>query len=173
MSGYDKRTDLSVPVYQHESAFPVPMDMTDIYQYEKLVDDITTVNSVNGSFYMREFLKAKELASGFYAKILFEYEQAKNETKEKYALAYLEKAEDYALRRNLKLTDEIRKQYAMTDQSYKDAKAKEDCYKALSILMGNKVDKFQSAHDDAKKIFDQSRDARGSITALPSGRDAQ
>ena len=55
----------------------------------------------------------------------------------------------------------------------KDAKAKEDCYKALSVLMGNKVDKFQSAHDDAKKIYDQSKDSRASITSLPSGRDSQ
>lgn len=161
------------PVYRHESAFPVPMDMTDIYQYEKLVEEITNINQINGAFYMREFLKAKELASGFYAKVLFDFEQAKNEAKEKYAIAYLEKAEDYAKARGLKLTDEIRKQFAQTDHSYKESKAKEDCYRALVTLMGNKVDKFQAAHDDAKKIFDSMRDPRGSTVALPSGRDSQ
>jgi len=156
-----------------KAGMPVPMDMAEIYRYESLVEELTSVNLLNGSFYMREFLKAKELASSFYCKLLFDYEQARNRTKTEYALAYLERSEDYIKSRNLKSTDETKKQYVSIDKQYQSAKDQEDMLKALTTLMENKVYKFQSAHDDAKKIFDSLREPRGSVSGAQSHRDAQ
>ena len=161
------------PFSPSQSGLHVPLNMTDIYRYESMFEEITRINSMNGPFYMQEFLKGKELASSFLCKLIFEYEQAKNNTKEAYAIAYLEKSEEYLKVRNIKPTDEAKKQYVQIDESYKGAKDKEDALKALMTLMSNKMDALQAAHDDAKKVFDQSRDPRGSAMALPQGRDGQ
>jgi hypothetical protein len=148
----------------------VPIDMSDIYRVEAMFDEITRINSMNGPYYMQEFLKGKELASSYLCKLIFEYEQAKNQTKESYAIAYLEKAEEYLKLRNIKSTDEAKKQYVQIDEAYKKAKDKEDALKALMTLMSNKMDAIQSAHDDAKKVYDQSRDSRGAGITGPQGR---
>lgn len=165
----------SVPqLYQEPKAgLPVPMDMTDIYKWEAMAEELTSVNSLNGPFYMREFLKAKEICSSYYCRLMFDYEQARNKTKQEYALAYLERSEIYIKDKGLKSTDETKKQFVAIDRRYQEAKDREDMMKALVTLMGNKTDKFQALHDDAKKIFDSTRDPRGSITGLPSGRDGQ
>lgn len=169
-----KATDRTIYSYSEPKAgMPVPMDMTDIYAYEAMVEEITGVNGVNGPFYMREFLKAKELSSSYYCRLMFDYEQARNKTKEEYALAYLERSETYIRERNLKATDETKKNYVLIDRRYQEAKDREDMLKALVTLMGNKVDKFQAAHDDAKRIYSQAGDPRGSLPGLPSSKDAQ
>lgn len=158
---------------EHKAGMPVPMDMSEIYKYEALVEDLAGVNLMNGPFYMREFLKAKELASSFYCRLLFDYEQARNRTRTEQALAYLERSEDYIKARGLKSTDETKKQYVAIDKGYQAAKDKEDMLKALVTLMENKVYKFQAAHDDAKKIFDSLREPRGSISSAQSHPHAQ
>ncbi len=170
----EEATALAPPLQlEPKAGYPVPIDMTDIYRFEVMIQDIVNINAMNGPFYMREFLKAKELASSYYCRLLFDYEQAKNRTKTEFALAYLERSEDYIKTRGLKATDETKKQYVAIDASYNKAKDTEDRLKALVTLLGNKLDKFQSAHDDAKKIFDVSRDPSGSRPAIPSGRDSQ
>ena len=166
--------DETQPVlYQEPKAgLPVPMDMSDIYKWESMVDQLTNINSINGPYYMREFLKAKEVCSSYYCKLIFDLEQARNRTKTEYALSYLERSQEYIKFKGLKDTDETKKQYVQIDRAYQAAKDHEDMLKALATLLGNKVDKFQTAHDDAKKIFDSSRDPRGSLPAVPTSRDA-
>lgn len=160
--------------YQEPGAgMPVPLDMTDIYKWENMVDELAQVNSMNGPFYMKEFLKAKETCSSYYCRLIYDHEQAKNRTKTEYALSYLERSQVYIREKGLKDTDETKKQYVQIDEAYMKAKDIEDMLKALVTLMGNKVDKFQSAHDDAKKIFDSTRDPRGSLPSIPSGKDGQ
>lgn len=164
----------SLPTYLDQPAgLAVPLDMSHVYRYEQLVLQLPQVNNINAPMYMMEFLKAKELTSTFYCKLLLDYERAKNKTKEENALAYLERSQDYIKNRGLKDTDETKKQYVQIDPRYKQAKDQEDMLKALVTLIGNKVDKFQAAHDDTKKIYDQTRDPRGYGASLPSKRDEQ
>jgi hypothetical protein len=161
-----------VPSYlNHSSALQPTLDMTAVYKYEYMVEDIAVVNSMNGPLYMKEFLKAKELTSSFYSGLLLDFERAKNETKKQAALAYLERSQDYIKARGLKDTDETKKQYINLDAGYQQAKDKEDMLRALCTLMGNKVDKFQNAYEATKKIFENSGQAIGSRTALPSYKD--
>lgn len=160
-----------VPYREPDAGIAIPLDMTDIYSYEQMIRTLPTINALNGPYYMQQFLLALDTASSYYSKSMFDLEQAKNRTKEENALAYLERSEDYIKLKGLKSTDETKKQYVQIDSQYKAAKDREDYAKALTIYLGNKVDRFQSAHDDAKKIFDAARDPRGSKGALPSGRD--
>lgn len=153
------------------AGLPVPMEMTDIYKWESMIEEMTGVNSMNGPFYMREFLKAKDVCSSYYCRLMYDFEQAKNRTKMEIALSYLERSREYIRKNELKDTDETKKQYVQIDTQYNKAKDVEDMLKALVTLMGNKVDKFQSAHDDVKKIFDSTRDPRGSLPSMPSGVD--
>ena len=168
-------TGVGAPVTysEHQSGLPVPIDMTDIFKYEAMIEDITKINSINGPLYMQEFLKAKELASSFFCKLLLDYERAKNRRKEAEAVAYLEKSEEYLKTKGLKSTDGAKQHYVQIDPEFQKAKNEEDCLKALVTLFESKVFKFQAAHDDAKKIYDQSKDPRGSLPSIPSGRDAQ
>jgi hypothetical protein len=165
---------MTLPTYKEpEAGLPVPLDMTKIYEYESMIHAIATINNMNGAFYMREFLYAKEMASSYYCKLMFEHEQARNKAKEAAAIAYLERSEVYLKERGVKSTDESKKQYIQIDVTYKKAKDKQDMYEALMILMRNKVDKFQAAHDDVKKIYDGTRETGRSSTSVPSGRDGQ
>lgn len=161
------------PVIPHASGLAVPLDMTDIYRYEALIGHLPSINSMNGAYYMQQFLAAKELTSSLYCKVMFDYERAKKKAKEEYAVAYLERSNDYMTKNNLKSTDETKKQYCEIDRGYQVAKDQENFLKALLTLLEGKVYTFQSAHDDAKKIYDSTRDPRGSLPAMPSGRDSQ
>lgn len=165
---------MSLPTYKEpQSGLHVPVNMTEIYEYEKMIHAIATINNLNGAFYMREFLNAKELASSFYCRLMYDYEQSKNKAREAQAIAYLEKADEYLKEKNIKSTDEAKKQYVQIDPDYKAAKDRQDMVEALMTLMQNKVKKFQDAHDDVKKIYDHTRDANRSITGAASGKDGQ
>jgi len=161
-----------VPSYLNQSsALQVGLDMTEIYKYEHMIEDIAIVNSMNGPLYMKEFLKAKELVSSVFSKLVLDYERAKNETKKQYALAYLERSREYITAKGLKDTDETKKQYVSIDPGYQKAKEEEDQLRAMSTLIGNKVDKFQNAYEATKKIFETSGNAFGSRSSLPSRSD--
>jgi hypothetical protein len=162
----------AVVQFQESAAgLPVPMDMTDILKFQAQLEDIAVINNMNAALYMRDFLKAKELATSYTAKLMFQYEQARNETKRQYALAYLERSQAYIKEKGLKDTDETKKQYVQIDASYQKAKDAEDMFAALLELLSQKISTFERAHDDARKILESTRDPRGSAAALPSGRD--
>lgn len=161
------------PYKEHESGLPVPINMTQIFEYEQMIHAVATINNMNGAYYMREFLNAKELASSFYCRLMYDFEQAKNKAREKAALAYLEKSEFYLKEKGIKSTDEAKKQYIQIDPEYKVAKDRQDQMEALMTLMQNKVKKFQDAHDDVKKIYDLTRESGRSITGNSSGKDGQ
>jgi len=156
-----------------EGGMPLPLEMRGLLKYEGLIENLVTINNMNAPFYMREFLKAKELANSFYCRVMMDFELAKDRAAKAKAIAYLDTAPDWLEKRNRKVTDEGCKQYALIDTQYLKAREEEACLKALTEFLRNKMEKFQSAHDDAKKIYDQTRDPRGSLTGLASGKDAQ
>lgn len=153
------------------SRLPMPIDMTEVYQYEALLGEIVRVNTMNGPLYLQETLRGKDAISNFVSKLTFDYEQARNRTKQACAIAYLEKSEDYIKAKGLKSTDETKKQYVQIDPEYMKAKNEEDMLNALLILMENKMGTMQSAHDDVRAMYKSQADGRGSSLALPQGRD--
>ena len=156
-----------------EGGMPLPLEMRELLKYQGLVENLVTINNMNAPFYMREFLKAKELANSFYCRVMMDFEMTKDRAAKAKAVAYLDTAPEWLEKRGRKVTDEGCKQYALIDSQYLKAREEEACLKALTEFLRNKMEKFQSAHDDAKKIYDQTRDPRGSLTGLASGKDSQ
>lgn len=166
--------ELPVSSYEQPSGgMPLPLEMHSLLKYEAMVDNIASINNMNAPFYMREFLKAKELSNTFYCRVMMDFEMAKDRSAKAKAIAYLDTATEWLEKRGRKVTDEGCKQYALIDAQYLKAREEEACLKALTEFLKNKMEKFQSAHDDAKKIYDQTRDPRGSITGMASGKDSQ
>lgn len=156
------------PIYDSGSMTSFPMNTTEIINYEKMINEITTINPINGPYYMMNFLKAKELAAQYYARASYEWQSAKDLAKRRYSVVRLDYAPEILKEKGLRVTEAAMDAVADQDQEYLKIKNKEAYFKAMMNFMAHKVDKFQSAHDDAKKIFDQSRDPRGSLPAAPS-----
>jgi hypothetical protein len=158
------------PLYEAGGLNKFPMDMTEILKYENLIGEITGINPINGPYYMKSFLKAKELAAQYYARASYESQLAKDMAKMKYSIARLDYAPSILKTRSLRVNEGNMDSVADQDQNYLQARNREAYFKAMATFLGHKVEKFQSAHDDAKKIFDQSKDPRGSLPAAPSSK---
>lgn len=161
------------PTYLHPEAMPLPQKMLDLHKYEALISAIPSIGPHNAPYYMKMFLEGKDLASGLHARALFEYERSKAEAKEQHAVAYLERSIEYFKQRDIKPTDELRKQYVQTDSHYKTAKETEDYNLAMMTLLEGKVYKFNAAHEDARAIFQKTKDPHGSSVGAASGPNAQ
>lgn len=146
----------------------LPQDMTEIVQYDRLAEDLVSVNAMSGPMYMRDFLKAKDIAARFHAKAVFEFEQAKDISKKVWAVAKLDRAPAVLQTKGLKVTDGNCEAYADQDAEYMAARNVEAYWKALAIYLDKKVEKFTSAHDDAKKIYDKTADPKGASLGLPT-----
>ena len=153
--------------------FQMPLDMTEIWKYDKMVDEIALVNYTSGPMFMKDFLKAKDRVSSYHAKAMFEYESAKDRASKEKAVAYLERAPAWLESHGRKVTEEACKRYSDMDQKYLEAREIESYLKSLVTFLYHKLEKFQCAHDDSKKIFDKTSEPFGSKSSLPSGRDAQ
>lgn len=147
----------------------LPLDMTDIIQFEQKVPELVSIGYHNGPMYMRDFLGGVEAAARYHSQAIFEYETAKKKAKQKYSIAKLDKADAYLRAKGIKPTDGARESYADMDDDYLAAAQLEAKWKAIAEYLKNKVEIFQRAHDDAKKIFDKTNEPKGSISALPSG----
>lgn len=151
--------------------FVLPMDLGPILQAEKKVHEISSISNMTGPVYMQEFLAAKELACRYYADASYLYEKAADQARKEKALAYLERAPGALKLLDRKPTDEGCKMYVETDDKYRMARDKEIYFQTLAEYIKHKIYLFQSAHDDAKKIYDQMGEAFGGRTGLPSTRD--
>jgi hypothetical protein len=163
----------SLQTQQNRAGFLVPMDMTEILEFDQMLGQISTINHMNGAFYMEQFLRAKELASSYFCKAVFEYEQVRDEVKKRAAIAYLEKAPSALEKTGRKPTDEACKRFVEMDEEYLQSRQKEAYYKSLTEFLRQKMEAFQAAHDDAKAIYRGSTEPFGGRSALPSGKDAQ
>lgn len=174
LSSMLEKGDSVAPFYEPPAGgMPLPIEMNILLKYEGLVENLVGINNMNAAFYMREFLKAQEVANSFYCRIMMDHEGARDRSRKAAAVAYLDTAQEWLKARDRKTTDEACKQYVNIDPLYLSAREEESCLKALAEFLKNKMDKFQSAHDDAKKIYDQTRDPRGSLTGAASGRNGQ
>jgi hypothetical protein len=134
--------------------------------------DISGISAMLGPFYMQGFLKAKDTASLYHSQALRNYERCKDEAKKLWAMAKLDKSFAALHAKGItKPTEGDRECFADQDEAYLKMREAEAYWKALAVLLGVKVDTYQSAHDDAKKIYDKTEEPRGSISGLPSTKD--
>lgn len=148
---------------------PALKEQKDMAPHLALLDELPTVNSINGPHYMMQFLKAKEFSSKLHANAICKYELAHRERKKVYAICKFDRAPNELKIRNIRYSDSAAGSWADQDIEYLKACEQESFWKALEKFYRDKVDTFQSAHDDAKKIYSNTQDPRGSISGLPSG----
>jgi len=146
----------------------LPIDMQKLTEYEKKIEQIPMVNAYNGPLYMKDFLEAKDLAAQFLAQVMFAHEQARDKSKKAKSIARLDKSKEGLALKGQKPTDKAIEAYSEQDPDYLSARTTEAYYKSLEAFLKMKVDKFQSAHDDVKKIYDRTKEPAGSITGAPS-----
>jgi anion-transporting ArsA/GET3 family ATPase len=144
----------------------LPIDMQDIHNFEKQISEIPNVTSMNAPTFMRDFLKAKDLASKHYSNAKFNFSKAKNEAKKAWSLAKLDRAKPELTKRGLKMTDANSDAYAEMDPEYMAAKERQDYFESLSEYMLSKMWMFQNAHADVQAIFRQTADPVGSIRSM-------
>jgi hypothetical protein len=153
--------------------FQLPLDMTEIWKYDRMIEDLATINHITGPMFMKDFLKAKDRVASYHAKVMFEYESAKDKSAKEKAIAHLERAPVWLEQHGRKVTEAACGMYSDTDINYLEAREVEAYLKSLLTFLTHKLEKFQCAHDDSKKIFDKSTEPLGSRSSLPSGRDSQ
>lgn len=172
MSDYNQGLgDSLAPHFEPEGGFLIPEGMRSLFRYESLVDEITRINKTTGPYYMQEFLKAINVASSFYTKTLWQYEEAIVNSKATRARLMIDLAPAALLSKSLRTNEENLKAYAESHEEYLKAKEQENYLQALTELLKQKVYKFERAHDDARKIFEALREPFGQSAALASGRD--
>jgi|GEM_PF-4394862 len=141
--------------------------------YLVLIEMLPTVNSMNAPTFMSDFLKAKELASRFYSNANYRFETAHRDRKMQHAIAKFDRAPDFLRARGIKYSDAAGGAYADMDLEYIKASEQEAYWMSLREYFNNLVFSFQSAYDATRRIYDQTKDPRGSATALSSGPNGQ
>lgn len=158
--------------YEPTHGFPVPLDMTDIFKFEALIDEVTRINNITAPFYMQEFLKAINVASSYYAKSVYDYEQSKSSSKAIAGRLALDFAPAALIAKGIKVTQDNVSAYVDSNQEYLNAKDKEAYFKALSEFLHQKFQKFERSHDDARAIFNSYKNSQSnSISGVASGKD--
>jgi hypothetical protein len=153
-----------------DGGFPVPLDMTQIFRYEEKIDELTRVNNMTGAFYMQEFLGALDVANSYYSKALFDYESAQAKSKAVHGRLMLDVAPTQLKLKEIRVNEENAKAFCNSHHEYMEAKENEAYLKALVTFLKGKYDKFERAHDDARKIFEKDRPPTGQSSSVPSGR---
>jgi serine kinase of HPr protein (carbohydrate metabolism regulator) len=161
----------TLPACEPKGGFLAPLDMTEIYDYEVKIDEVTRVNNVTGGFYMQEFLKAIGVSSSYHAMAIYQYESAQAKTKAVMGRIMIDEARPALEAKGLRVNEELLKAYTNSHPEVLEAKEIEAYNKALAEFLKKKVEKFERAHDDARGLYKGSTDPKGQVSALPSGRD--
>lgn len=129
------------------------VDVTALATYLEKVKEIASVSKMMGAVYLRDFIIAQDIAGQMVAKAVQADIKAKTKLEQAESIAYLDKASDYLLSKNIKDSSEARKRYVDIDPDViaaKDGKAKTE---ALVALLKNKLSIFRQSHDSLKKIL--------------------
>jgi hypothetical protein len=146
------------------------IDLTRLYQYEKQLEELATVNDLTGPMYIKDYLMACNLAADLLSRVIYLHETAEDEAKLAKSIAYLEKAPQFLEKSGRKMTESACEQYVQMDEHYRAAKDRENYLLALRTRLEQKVRIFKDAHDSSKKIYDKSASSNGAANALPSGK---
>ncbi len=157
--------------YEAPSGFLVPLDMKNVLVYEKMAQEVVSINNLNAPFYMQEFMKASDIASSYWTKAMFDYETSKTNSKAVRGRIMLDIAPLALQQKGLKPTVDNVEAYTESHPEYVQAKELEAYNKALETYMENKFEKFTRLHDDARAVYNGTRDYKGQSSAAPSGSD--
>ena len=129
------------------------IDITKLALYTNKIKEIgQSVNAMNASLYLQDFILAYETASTFLSVAIKYDEMAGNAVKEAEAIAFLDNSTAALDARGIKVSAAAREKYVHIDPAVKDAREIKAQTTALVNLMKNKVYEFRYAMEAVKKI---------------------
>lgn len=128
------------------------IDVTKLAEYTNLIKDIGGLNKMMAPNYLRDFINAMDMTSTMLSKAVRANLDAKAQLDKSKAIAYLDKAGDYAEQKGIKISNGVREMYVDLDDDVIAAKAKFAVTEATVAFLKNKYQAFRCAHDDVKKI---------------------
>ena len=128
------------------------VDVTRLVEFTNKIKDIGSMNKMMAPNYLRDFINAMDLTSSLLSKAVKANLQSKAELDKAKAIAYLDRAGDYAKNKGIKLSNGVREMYADLDDDVVAAKERYAASEAIVVFLKNKYQAFRCAHDDVKKI---------------------
>lgn len=129
------------------------IDVGRLATYLDKVKDIASVSKMMGAVYLRDFIEGQDVAGQLVAKAIQADIKAKARLERAEAIAYLDRAGDFLVSKNIKDSSEARKRYIDIDEDVMAAKDHKAMTEALVSLMKNKQSILRQAHDDLKKVL--------------------
>ena len=128
------------------------IDVTKLVEYTKLISDIGSINKMMSHQYLRDFINAMDLTSSMLSKAVKANLISKADLDKAKAIAYLDRAGDYAESKGIKISNGVREMYVDLDDDVIAAKSRYASSEAMVTFLKNKYQAFRCAHDDVKKI---------------------
>ena len=128
------------------------VDVTKLVEFTKLIKDIGSLNKMMAPNYLRDFINAMDLTSTLLSRAVKANLESKARLDKAKAIAYLDKAGDYAKSKDIKISNGVREMYVDLDDDVVEAKDKHAASEAMVTFLKNKYQAFRCAHDDVKKI---------------------
>ena len=101
---------------------------------------------------MRDFINAIDITNLMLMNIIKLDADAKSALQTAESVAYLDKASEYLIEKNIKASDGSKKMYVNIDEDVLKAKETKAKTEALVAFLKNKLQIFRFCHDDVKKI---------------------
>ena len=128
------------------------VDVTKLVEFTKLIKDIGGMNKMMAPNYLRDFINAMDMTSALLSKAVKANLESKARLDRAKAIAYLDKAGDYAISKDIKISNGVREMYVDLDDDVIEAKDRFAASEAMVVFLKNKYQAFRCAHDDVKKI---------------------
>ena len=128
------------------------LDVTKLVEYTKLISKIGGLNKMMAPDYLKDFINAMDLTSSLLSKAVKANLEIKAALDKAKAIAYLDRAGDYAESKGIKISNGVREMYVDLDNDVVAAKEKYAASEAMVTFLKNKYQAFRCAHDDVKKI---------------------
>ena len=128
------------------------IDVTKLVDFTNKIKDVGSLNKMMAPNYLRDFIMAMDMTSALLSKAVKANLESKARLDKSKAIAYLDKAGDYAESKGIKISNGVREMYVDLDDDVIAAKDRFAASEAMVVFLKNKYQAFRCAHDDVKKI---------------------
>lgn len=129
------------------------VDITLLATYVNKISELASVTKIQAPAYLQDMIMGQDVAANLLAKAIKADSQAKAKLEYAESIAYLERASDYLMSKNIKDSSEAKKQYVNIDPDVIVAKDYKAQTEALVVLIKSRLSELRQCHDDLKKII--------------------
>jgi hypothetical protein len=150
-------TKMLLPRGDATNGSPLVLDMKQIYESERRLEDVKSVTPDTASEVMGEMNIAANDASRYLAWIQYELLMAKKNYDKRKAVLILEKLPDFLKEKGLKPNEDIRESFLALDNEAYQLRDRIDCLTAAFYMIEGKLKTFVRAFNAAKSVGDNRR----------------